>query len=542
MRSVVIGLDGLEPDLVERWEEHLPTIRTLMQQGSFGRLRSSDPPLSSPAWQWMFTGKQGGKHGCFGFTRRKKGSYERVPINLSDVNAETLWEVLDAEGVSCGVVNVPETYPPTELEHGFMISGWPTPNRVNPGDPPEIVTEIEGVMGHRYRVNPIPMGPELTQFPSDRVFEELKSAIWHHEHAFETLLSLREVDVFFCAFTATDVAGHYLASDEPLLRDTYIEQDRALGQLLDNVQPDVNVIVFSDHGHAAKGELNFHIVEWLRRHGYFELETDSHRGAVPAIKRVLRRTGFTRENVLAAKNQLGIGDIRDIVPHRVFQSAQALIPAADEREESISPDEVDWDNTVAYVGSEQNVVFLNTTFAHPQGTVTENEVDELRMEIKEKLLSIDHPNPDRNDGLVSELKTKDEIFEGPFEAEAPDIVFVTDEMRCKVHTGLNDGELYSDNDMGEHRQWGILVTAGPMFANQQVARDRSILDVFPLVLALSRTAIPENIDGTVPTERLEEPIEVTYRESRDTTRDTRSYSREESAAIEEQLRGLGYLK
>jgi predicted AlkP superfamily phosphohydrolase/phosphomutase len=484
----------------------------------------------------MFTGKQGGKHGCFGFTRRKEDTYERVPVNLSDVHAETLWEVLDAAGISCGVVNVPETYPPTELEQGYMISGWPIPNRTNPGIPHEIVTELERAMGEQYKVKPTAMGPELQDFASREVFEDLKSAIWHRKRAFETLFSLRNVDLFFGVFTATDIAGHYLVDDEELFRQTYVEQDRALGELIEQVPDETDVIVMSDHGHGAKGDRNFHVVEWLRDEGYIQFESAS---GGPVDSQLLRNVGLTRENLLQAKNKLGIGDVREILPQSLFDLVKDAIPPSDERESQVSADQVNWAATSAYVGSEQNVIFLNTEDVHPEGTVPSYRVPELTEELKQKLLSLRHP--ERDEQLVTDIRTRDEIFSGPYEEHAPCIVFVMDEMRCKVHTGLNGSELFSENAMGEHRQDGILLTSGPSFTDRDETPKRSILDVFPLVLLLAGTPIPEDIDGEIPAERLGIAADPTFRESQDHAREVDTYSDADSADIEEQLRGLGYL-
>ncbi|MFC7248523.1 alkaline phosphatase family protein [Halomicroarcula sp. GCM10025324] len=536
MDTLILGLDGLEPTLVEQWRGDLPTLDRLMGSGSYGRLRSSDPPLSSPAWQWMFTGKQGGKHGCFGFTRRKENSYERVPLNLTDVHAETLWEALDTAGVACGVVNVPETYPPTELDNGFMISGWPIPNRTNPAAPSDVLTELEAELGTTYKVKPTSMGPELKQFSNQKVFEEMKSAIRHRKRAFETLLSMYDLDVFFGVFTATDIAGHYLVEDEARLRKTYIEQDEALGGLLEQVPDETNIILMSDHGHGAKGTRSFHVVEWLRKEGYLALDSDSD---IDLSRRLLRKGGFTRENLLRMKNRLGVGDVRELLPQPVFDVAKRTVPAADEREQKVLSEQIRWDQTTAYVGSEQNVIFLNTEDVHPNGTVPPDRVPELRDELKTKLESLRHP--DRDEPLVTELKTREEVFSGPYEAEAPEIVFIMDEMRCKVHTGLNGGELFSDNGIGEHRQDGILITTGPSFAERDEVRRRSILDVFPLALSLSDVALPENVDGEVPMERLDVPLEPSFRESRDEAGEVDTYSAADSDEIKEQLRGLGYL-
>ena len=53
-RALVIGLDCAPPQLVfERWREELPTLRSLMERGRYGVLRSCDPPITVPAWACM---------------------------------------------------------------------------------------------------------------------------------------------------------------------------------------------------------------------------------------------------------------------------------------------------------------------------------------------------------------------------------------------------------------------------------------------------------------------------------------------------------
>jgi predicted AlkP superfamily phosphohydrolase/phosphomutase len=50
-KVMVIGLDCAEPQLVfERWLDRLPNIRSVLQQGVYGFLRSCDPPITVPAW------------------------------------------------------------------------------------------------------------------------------------------------------------------------------------------------------------------------------------------------------------------------------------------------------------------------------------------------------------------------------------------------------------------------------------------------------------------------------------------------------------
>ena len=52
----VIGLDCAEPTLVfDRWREHLPNLRRLMEGGTYGELTSCIPAITVPAWSSMMS-------------------------------------------------------------------------------------------------------------------------------------------------------------------------------------------------------------------------------------------------------------------------------------------------------------------------------------------------------------------------------------------------------------------------------------------------------------------------------------------------------
>ena len=53
-KLLVIGLDCAAPELVfEQWRHELPNLNRLMSQGVYGRLRSSIPCITVPAWSVM---------------------------------------------------------------------------------------------------------------------------------------------------------------------------------------------------------------------------------------------------------------------------------------------------------------------------------------------------------------------------------------------------------------------------------------------------------------------------------------------------------
>jgi predicted AlkP superfamily phosphohydrolase/phosphomutase len=63
-RVLVIGLDCAAPQFVfDRWLPELPAIRSLTERGSFGVLRSCDPPITVPAWSVMTSSRSPGSVG-----------------------------------------------------------------------------------------------------------------------------------------------------------------------------------------------------------------------------------------------------------------------------------------------------------------------------------------------------------------------------------------------------------------------------------------------------------------------------------------------
>ena len=86
-RVIVIGLDGATWDLIKPWAKggELPAFRRLMDEGAWGILESTIPPLSPSAWVSIYTGCKPSKHGIFGFLKRKENSYFYRPISSKDI-------------------------------------------------------------------------------------------------------------------------------------------------------------------------------------------------------------------------------------------------------------------------------------------------------------------------------------------------------------------------------------------------------------------------------------------------------------------------
>lgn len=142
-RIVVLGLDGVSPELLDRMMEEgrLPNFRALRKEGVYTRLRSTDPPISPVAWSTFQTGVNPGKHAIFDFVSRVPGTYA-VRMSFSEVNdapagrgatarllrgSIPFWNLLAQRGIPAASLRVPVTFP-CEPFNGWELAAMGVPD------------------------------------------------------------------------------------------------------------------------------------------------------------------------------------------------------------------------------------------------------------------------------------------------------------------------------------------------------------------------------------------------------------------------------
>src|SRR5919205_109890 len=83
-RVIVIGLDGLDPGIVEGMlaAGELPHLGRLRAAGGYARVATTTPAQTPVAWSTFATGTNPGGHGIFDFIRRDPKTY-RPDVGLS---------------------------------------------------------------------------------------------------------------------------------------------------------------------------------------------------------------------------------------------------------------------------------------------------------------------------------------------------------------------------------------------------------------------------------------------------------------------------
>lgn len=167
-RVVVLGLDGLEPSLVEAMitAGDLPAMARLRGAGGYARLATTYPAQTPVAWSTFATGVNPGAHGIFDFLRRNPLTYlPDLSLNRYDqknafipptaVNLRRgvpIWELLAAAGVPATVLRCPCTYPPDKV-NGRLLAGMGVPDlRGGLGTPTYFTTEEGITAGESERV------------------------------------------------------------------------------------------------------------------------------------------------------------------------------------------------------------------------------------------------------------------------------------------------------------------------------------------------------------------------------------------------------
>lgn len=154
-RMVIIGFDGMDPQLVRRFmdEGRMPNMLALAAEGHFGPLKSSYPSMSPVAWSSFSTGVDASRHNIFDFITRDPCTYMPVLSSSEIISAEKAlvkigkwelfkrttkdirllrkgrpwWAYLGDRKIFSNIIRVPITFPPEKF-YGACLSGMCVPD------------------------------------------------------------------------------------------------------------------------------------------------------------------------------------------------------------------------------------------------------------------------------------------------------------------------------------------------------------------------------------------------------------------------------
>src|ERR1019366_4817454 len=122
MRIVIIGIDGLDTGIIDKYINDLPNFRKIKEQGIISKLKTVFPADSVPAWQTIYTGLNPAQHGII----RGKDYVESVEdfekTSNFKLEGKTFWDKVGETNKKCLVLNPFLAYPAWPI-NGVMVSG-----------------------------------------------------------------------------------------------------------------------------------------------------------------------------------------------------------------------------------------------------------------------------------------------------------------------------------------------------------------------------------------------------------------------------------
>jgi len=510
-KTLVIGVDGFDPDLFSRLIRRgdMPTLGKLTNNGLNGRLKSTIPPSTCPAWVSSVTGVNVGKHGIYDFFTSVDLRNKAVTFaNSMKRRASAVWNIASRLEKKCIILNVPVTFPPERIE-GVMVSGMLTPGLHSDFTyPRSLKHELLG-MGYQIDIGDTMVNKLLLQQRSEvGLLSKLRELVRTRTLAAEHLMKEFEWDLFMVVYVALDRLYHlfwrhidpeHVAYNPTMAKTIYpyishihLELDRAIGRLLNATGKDANLLLYSDHGFRPLNRILF-TNSVLRRMGFLEVRKSSR------ISRAI-----SQESILKMLVRFHLEGLLDGLPANKKRRIGNLIRPSDD---FASVTEADPAKTKAF------------QFGYNYIRINEDSTSvEEQTRIEEEVLDLFN---NRLSGLFIRAYRREDLFHGPMVKEMPRIILesqgdVTPRQLIPV-----DNRILMDYDShskvpslmwnGDHGLYGVIVAAGPSIKNMQPCAnglcsataayqqtiEANIVDIAPTILEMLGIPIPSmlRMDG-----------------------------------------------
>ncbi|MFD1989980.1 alkaline phosphatase family protein [Paenibacillus nicotianae] len=454
-KLIVIGLDGLSAEWVNQWIDDLPNLKKIINNGISGKLKSIIQPVTPAAWTSIITGKDQGHFGFTDFIYRKGTSYNDIGfVHSKKITIPTIFNMLSQHHKKVWTLGVPVSYPPVYIPNGGSLSCFMAPQSSGKiTSPEELKKEII-----EYLQEDIVLDVVIDEKAVD--YHQLQKDILHmDEQRFNTLdyiFKHKEWDLLFTVFMGTDRIGHYFVEFQDdqhprydknneyknVIWEHYKYCDQRIGELLDQLDDQTNIMILSDHG-MQKLERKFNINDWLIQKGYLVLNQNTN---------------------------------------TITSLAQASI---------------DWEKTIAWASGYGGQIYLNTRELGGFGT-TDNEQYNMYLEqISEQLINYFN---DMN--IDIELYTGSELFTGDQKDKCPDLCLQIDDYRTLTSDRIGNPDLFTESkklgkDGGAHAINGFIAFAGPQIKQNGVYDDMNLYDIAPTILNLFQVPVPNHFEGRI---------------------------------------------
>ena len=496
-RVLVIGWDGatfrsIDPLVAAG---RLPNVKALLARGVSARLESTIIPISSAAWTGAVTGKHPGQTGVYSFFSPIANDTDVELVSSKSVKAAPIWRILSGHGLRSTIFGVPITYPP-ELMDGVLVGGMLSPFDAPYTHPPEYADELRAT-------GFVPdLGIWRNHEPSSiKRFEEQLNL---KRDAVLKLLAREDWSLSWIVFKSLDVMKHrtYRGGTAEPVATQYERLDAVLGEILQQVGDDTEVMLISDHGFTTY-DMRFNLHEWMLREGFSIPRADSSSSG-PA-------SGSDLASRRASEHKRRIESL-DLAKSKGFAAA-----------------------CEGHFGS------IRLNLADRDFEESESTTKEALSEIEERLRAL--VDPVSKQAIVTRIHRASELYPGPHLERLPDLLFEVDP-RYLV-SSAQAGQIFSRSraPRPDHDRYGIFIGAGPSFTHSEARGEHRIFDIAPTALHLLGLPVYEEMTGEVALfdgemTRIAEADDALFIAARPA--EAESFDSKERDEIRERLKALSY--
>lgn len=551
---LLIGIDGATPELIERLTStgQMPTLRSLMRHGVYGRLESSVDVDPCSAWSSLLTGVNPGKHGVWALENLSPESYQWRLANSRMLRAPVLPQMLTDRGQEVGTLFVPMTYPAREAEW-VTVAGWLAPSIEAEGfahpasvaslarrrlkDTPQLLRLGPYVASGRYAEG-IDLAAESMRARTSLAVDLLADRRWDF-----LAVNFNELDRVLRWYwhlidrKHADFREDLYTNWGRLIADVHQELDGQIARLTEVLEPDDHLVIVSTYGMAVNSRAPSCLPELLS-----DLDLLTFHSSAGGVWRSLTGSlGRALDGVWEL--------LRDVLP----EALEHLIPAPAGDEEAPRTDGNPWiDYERSWViPTAGGHIYLNHEDTFPLGIVTNGVSDRLTLQVTSALQTAIDPATGRRP--LEWAKSREAVCSGPYVNQLPHLVTRWDQSRTvmgltatgrdgRVRVARPPGGRVASGAPSPH---GVLIAAGAGLRRGARIEGARVEDVTATIMHLRGERVPSYFDGAVLKEALtgraleRMPVRILQR---DLPRVIEAPERVQAAsdAVAAHLRGIGY--
>ncbi|MHC0053392.1 alkaline phosphatase family protein [Actibacterium sp. D379-3] len=476
--TLLIGLDGatftvLKPLIDGTAEEGvvMPFLAELISTGYSANLRSTNHPLTPPAWTSVVTGRTPGHHGIYDFVRFEDlgDDFYFTLYDARDIRTETLWQVASRQNKSVVSLNFPMMAPPPEV-NGSLVPGfvswkhlrrnmWPRSlfqriDKIEGFDPKELSWDFE----RESQIGDV--------MPDEELYKWVENHLPRDKQWFNIglhLLTEDKPDLFALMMDGTDKIQHQAwhvldpalwtgdANDaakavRKLVLQYFNELDGYVRDLYEAAGPDAQMVIVSDHGFTGSDKV-------VRINLYLE--------------------------------ELGV------LTWRESDGSDAA-----RRRDLANFANLDWTQTKAFcpTPSSNGIVIRQKSDKCPNG-VEPAEYEAFRDKLIADLL--DMTDPETGEKVIADVLKREDAFPGAAMVNAPDLTLILADHGFVSVRNRAPAVVTRPTPLGTHHPDGIFIMTGPGVRHQRGA-DMSIVDTTAIVAHSMGLEVPRDFEGTIP--------------------------------------------